>query len=258
MFERFATAIIRYFSRIGSLASLLNFFTTRHDLLLESTAHGTTKSTSAKPLFIFILGAPGVGKGTISAFLKTAVPGLTHLSYGDLTRYYNKIPGSWVSSFPRRRGTNNPLLPARDAAAMLRATIDTGVRKHGQRIWLLDGFPRTAEHVAEMVAQLPPPDCTLYLFCLPEVSMQRIAGRAATSGRPDDANAARVEERVARINAESGAMLEALEAAGMHIATVDANRDLETVKEEVLGHVQVGYFNINGLIQVRDLKIASY
>ncbi|KAI1758764.1 P-loop containing nucleoside triphosphate hydrolase protein [Hypoxylon sp. FL1150] len=187
--------------------NMSEIFTTA-DFLLRSTAHEEVQSTSVRPLFIFILGAPGVGKGTISAFLKTAVPGLTHLSYGDLTRYHDGIPGT---------------------------TIETGMRNHNQCIWLLDGFPRTGEHVAEWVAQLPPADCTLYLFCPPEVSMERVAGRAATSGRLDDANADRVRERVTRINAESGAMLDALEAAGMRVARVNTNRDLGTVKEEVLG-----------------------
>ncbi|KAI4866301.1 P-loop containing nucleoside triphosphate hydrolase protein [Hypoxylon rubiginosum] len=244
---------MRYFSIGNSLASLLSFVTTRQgdesrldlgrwarNLELESPSHETGLPISARPLFIFILGAPGVGKGTISAFLKTAVPGLTHLSYGDLTRYHDRIPGSWVSSFPRREGTNNPLLPADDAVTMLRGTIETAARQHGQLMWLVDGFPRRKQHVAAWAAQLPRAACTLYLFCPPEVSLARVHGRAATSGRPDDADEGRVLERVTRINAESVAMLEALEAAGMRVARVDASRDLETVKEEVLGHVQVG------------------
>ncbi|KAI1779410.1 P-loop containing nucleoside triphosphate hydrolase protein [Hypoxylon cercidicola] len=254
MFTRFATAIMRYFSSINSFGSLLSFVTTRQEsqsrlnlgqsigarsLRLQSTAHETVpQPISERPLFIFILGAPGVGKGTISAFLKEAVPGLTHLSYGDLTRYHDRIPGSWVSSFPRREGTNNPLLPARDAVTLLRGPIETGVRQHGQLMWLLDGFPRREQHVTEWLAQLPRADCTLYLFCPPELSVNRVLGRASTSGRPDDANVERVLERVTRINAESGAMLDALETAGMRVARVDASRDLETVKGEVLGHIQ--------------------
>ncbi|XXH05849.1 protein that induces appearance of [PIN+] prion when overproduced [Hypoxylon texense] len=260
MFQRFTIAIMRFFSTGSSLASLLSFVSTRQGsgsllglgrwariLGLQSAgADETAQPVSTRPLFIFILGAPGVGKGTISTFLKTAIPGLTHLSYGDLTRYQDQIPGSWISSFPRREGTNGPLLPARDAVTMLRATIEKGARRHGQLVWLVDGFPRREEHVAEWVAQLRPAACTLHLTCPPEVSLRRVLGRAATSGRPDDADAEKVVKRLTRSNAESAAMLDALEAAGMRIARVDASRDVDTVKGEVWGYVQVG--------GVRDLE----
>ncbi|KAI0379169.1 hypothetical protein F5Y04DRAFT_260603 [Hypomontagnella monticulosa] len=160
---------------------------------------------------------------------------LTHLSYGDLTRYYDRIPGSLVSSFPRREGTNSPLLPAPVAVRLIRDTIDMGAKQHGQMMWLVDGFPRREEHVAGWLAEMPQADCAIYLFCSPEISVKRISDRSATSGRPDDGDPVKVRKRVERSNADSGPMLDALEQSGIHVNRVDTERDVETVKGEVFG-----------------------
>ncbi|OTB10971.1 hypothetical protein K445DRAFT_322463 [Daldinia sp. EC12] len=46
---------------------------------------------SKEPTIIFILGAPGTGKGTLSTFLNSRFSRLTHLSYGDLIRRQDGI-----------------------------------------------------------------------------------------------------------------------------------------------------------------------
>ncbi|KAI1100992.1 P-loop containing nucleoside triphosphate hydrolase protein [Jackrogersella minutella] len=206
----------------------------------------TPTRPALQPLIIFLLGAPGVGKGTISGFLNTSFNGLTHLSYGDLLRYEDRIPGSWISSFPRREGATNPLLPARDAVKLLRNTIETGALKHGQMTWLIDGFPREEDHVAEWLKQMPRADLVLYLFCPPDVSFERIMGRAEKSGRPEDADPQKVRTRLQRNIAKCEPMLDALERPGMQITRIDANRDLETVKKEVYDHVQEAMVNWAG------------
>ncbi|KAI1392252.1 P-loop containing nucleoside triphosphate hydrolase protein [Hypoxylon trugodes] len=215
----------------------LNFRTILASPLFSQLGEKGT-GTSLQPLIIFIIGVPGVGKGTHSEFIKAAFPGLTHLSFGGLIRYQDKIPGSWVSSFPRRETTDRPLLPARDAVKLVRDTIETGVKQYGQMVWLIDGFPRDEQHVAEWMAQMPRPDCALYLFCSPEVSCERLLGRAGTSGRPEDKDPKSIQERVQRNNAESGPMLDALEQSGVPIIRVDTDRDLNIVKEEVVDHIR--------------------
>ncbi|KAI1408208.1 P-loop containing nucleoside triphosphate hydrolase protein [Hypoxylon sp. FL1857] len=199
---------------------------------------GASASRLLQPLIIFILGVPGVGKGTLSEFLNVSFPGLTHLSYGDLVRYQDRIPGSWVSSLPRRQGTSSPLLPTHDAVKLLRKTIETGVLWYGQMTWLVDGFPRREDHVIEWLKQMPQADRALYLFCPPDVSFNRIIGRASSSGRPDDVNPEIVRERVNRSYLESEPMLDALIKSGIRVVRVDANKDLDTVKREVFGYVQ--------------------
>ena len=194
---------------------------------------------------VFLLGPPGAGKGTQSAFLRAAVPGLTHLSYGDLVRYQDGIPGSWVSSLPRRgEGSSSPVVPADAAGRLLGETIMAGAASHGQRLWLVDGFPRTAPHVAAWTAAgMPPARLALRLVCPPETLIRRVLSRASeAAGRPDDANPALVRERVERNEREADALVSALVDAGVPVVEVNAGRDVEGVKREVLAHFQVGVF----------------
>ncbi|KAI2637587.1 P-loop containing nucleoside triphosphate hydrolase protein [Hypomontagnella submonticulosa] len=242
--QAFIMDIICYLSRIipgAGLTSPLSGWGNRSrepDQISPTKSHEASTRLPIQPFITFLLGAPGVGKDTLSRSLKTMLPGLTHLSYGDLTRYYDSIPGSWVSSFPRREGSSNPLLPAPAAVKLLRETIDTGAQQYGQMTWVVDGFPRREEHVAGWLAEMAQADCAIYLFCPPEVSIRRVSSRAAYSGRPDDGDPAKVRKRVERINAECGPMLEALEKSGMQVIRVNADRDVETVKEEVIGYVR--------------------
>ncbi|KAI0849875.1 P-loop containing nucleoside triphosphate hydrolase protein [Daldinia vernicosa] len=253
MYKAFVTAIRRLVSRI-SLGSILSFplvgwssrrgvISYRPPSVVREASAGLYRSRpSTQPLIIFVLGAPGTGKGTVSKFLNATFPSLTHLSYGELVRYEDKIPGSWVSSFPRREGTGSPNIPAHSAVTLLRNTIEDGVVRNGQLAWLVDGFPRQERHVTEWMAQMPRARCVLYLTCPPEVSLARILGRASTSGRPDD-NEERARERIARNIAQSEAMLVALEESGMQVTRVDANRDFEIVREEVLQEVRVSLWH---------------
>ncbi len=251
---------------------------------------GEKENAAPEPLIIFLLGPPGAGKGTQSALLKAAFPGLiTHLSYGDLVRYQDRIPGSWVSSFPRRGGgsnngnsssggsggsgggsastsSNSPLVSADAAVHLLRDVIERGLGRYGQRVWLVDGFPRSAEHVAAWVAAAAAAAaesrvplrarCAIHLSCPPEMLVQRVLerGRATQNKngsdhspsssspspiRPEDADPRLVWERVERNSRESGALLRALEDADVRTFRVNADRDVEAVAQEIYMHVRV-------------------
>ncbi|KAI1196250.1 P-loop containing nucleoside triphosphate hydrolase protein [Nemania serpens] len=185
-----------------------------------------------EPLIIFILGPPGAGKGTQSTLLKATFPNLTHLSYGDLLRQEDRIPGSWVSALPRLNGSTNPIVPAVDAAQLLRRTIDVGVRR-GQLTWLVDGFPRSEAHVEAWVAQMPAAQRALYLSCPQDTLVQRVLGRAATSGRPDDGVTDLVSERIGRSFREREALLSALAKHGMRATEIDATQSVADVERRV-------------------------
>ncbi|KAI3326551.1 P-loop containing nucleoside triphosphate hydrolase protein [Xylariaceae sp. AK1471] len=170
-----------------------------------------------QPLIIFILGPPGAGEGTQSIFLKTAFPSLAHLSYGDLMRYEDRIPGSWVSTLPRRSGSANPIVPADAAVQLMRRTIDAGVQR-GQLTWLLDGFPRNEAHVKAWAAQMPVAQCTLYLSCPRDILIQLLS---------------LVQERVGRNINEREALLSALAKYGMCAVEIDATQNAEDIRHNV-------------------------
>ncbi|KAI2634606.1 P-loop containing nucleoside triphosphate hydrolase protein [Xylaria nigripes] len=200
------------------------------------------------PTIIFILGPPGAGKETQSKRLRRDFPGLTHLSYGDLLRYHASIPGSWVSTFPRRGGglDGDPVLPAHKAVELLREPIQAGMA-HEQNIWLVDGFPRTKEQMdAWADAQMPKAKCTLYLECEASVLVDRILSRAATSGRPDDADLEKVSERVHRNAVANQAMLKGCEEYDVPVVRIDTNRELDVVYNDIRTHFVVSYRKRHG------------
>ncbi|KAI5917269.1 P-loop containing nucleoside triphosphate hydrolase protein [Camillea tinctor] len=196
---------------------------------------------ASSPLIVFILGPPGAGKGTQSAALCDKFSGLTHLSYGDLLRYHESIPGDWVTTFPKRHGREgNRMLPADEAVDLLRQTIGKG--KKGQDTWLVDGFPRNEKHVIAWLKVYPPAQCVFYLNCDRDVLLKRIHKRAADgSGRAEDRDDNKAKERVDRSLRESREMLDVLRAHGTRIIEIDANRGVELVENELSTHFQVSW-----------------
>ncbi|KAH9906857.1 P-loop containing nucleoside triphosphate hydrolase protein [Xylariomycetidae sp. FL2044] len=196
------------------------------------------------PVIVLILGPPGAGKGTQCQRLRAHIPGLTHLSYGELLRYEAKNPGSWVSSFPTRYGTDgHPVLPADAATTLLRERVEAGVAR-GQLVWLIDGFPRSEAHVLAWFRQMPfRPTCALFLHADPQTLVQRILGRAADSGRPDDADPGRVVDRVNRNIAECDGLLIAVSHFGVPVVRIGTTGDADDVFREILRHFNVSLFD---------------
>ncbi|KAI0595232.1 P-loop containing nucleoside triphosphate hydrolase protein [Biscogniauxia sp. FL1348] len=188
------------------------------------------------PLIVFMLGPPGAGKGTQSAALCARNSRLTHLSFGDLLRHHDRIPGDWVTSFPRRDKVGNRMLPPGYAVQLLRRTIKEGVN-WGQMTWLVDGFPRNEEHVAAWLDSMPPAQCAFYLRCDPNVLLTRVIERAAAgSGRVEDRDINKARERINRNIHENQAMLDILKANGIRVIQVDTNRSVDSVSDELEMH----------------------
>ncbi|KAK5633913.1 hypothetical protein RRF57_009627 [Xylaria bambusicola] len=235
-----ATDLYNMISRLA-----LKSFNTPKETPFETPSEQTNEENRL-PLIIFILGAPGAGKGTHSKRLRRDFQPLTHLSYGDVLRYHASIPASWVSTFPRRGGgvDGNPVLPAADEVRLLRETIESGVPRC-QNMRLIDGFPRTKAHMeAWAEAQMPQAVCALYLHCDIEVLVRRVRHRAESSGRPDDADDAKARERVEINVSESEDMLRARREAGIPIVDIDADRDPDTVYSDISRHIEVSTFAI--------------
>ncbi|KAJ0335697.1 hypothetical protein COL922a_008865, partial [Colletotrichum nupharicola] len=76
-------------------------------------------------LIIFIIGAPGAGKGTQSTFLVKRF-GLQHLSYGDLMRCLRKSGDPGVCGLKTKPNTGNPSVPDDMGAWLLWREIRNG------------------------------------------------------------------------------------------------------------------------------------
>jgi len=115
----------------------------------------------------------------------------------------------------------------------------------GQKLWLIDGFPRTKKHVEAWVkGRMPLAQCVIYLTCPEDVLIQRILSRASTSGRPDDAVPDLVKERVERNISERDAMLSALVEHDMPFVKIDGTQDVETVRRTMLDTFMVSVYYV--------------
>ena len=137
------------------------------------------------PTYILLFGAPGAGKGTQSAILK-AEYGIPHVASGDLFRHHlseNTPLGRLAKGYMDR----GELVPDDVTVDMVRTRLHEPDAVGGA---VLDGFPRTipqANELENLLAEFGGKvDVVLSLKVREATLLERVAGRALTSGRADD------------------------------------------------------------------------
>lgn len=131
---------------------------------------------------IFVLGGPGVGKGTQCAKL-VAEHDFVHLSAGDLLREERSRPGSPYSELIEHYIREGKIVPHEITISLLRDAM----RAHlGRRRFLIDGFPRSVEQGIEFEMLVCPSRMVLFFECEEEDMLKRLLGRSKDSGRSDD------------------------------------------------------------------------
>lgn len=125
---------------------------------------------------LIFIGAPGAGKGTISAVLLEKYP-FAHISTGDILRdevKRNTELGQQAAVLMKE----GKLVPDEIVAGMVRARL---AQKDCDNGFILDGFPRTikqAELLADALKDLGRPlDRVVYLKVADEVLLQRLTAR---------------------------------------------------------------------------------
>ncbi|KAI8240338.1 Uridylate kinase [Colletotrichum sp. SAR 10_99] len=107
-------------------------------------------------LIIFIIGAPGAGKGTQSTFLVKHF-GLQHLSYGDLMRGLRKSGDPEVSGLKTKPNTGNPSVPDDMGAWLLWREIRNGeLEEKGMKVFEVD-TNRSSEDVQKDLEKIMEP-----------------------------------------------------------------------------------------------------
>lgn len=140
-----------------------------------------------KPNVVFVLGAPGAGKGTMCELAESQL-GWVHLSAGELLRAEQEAAGpdaALIGEFV----SAGKLVPNEIIVTLLKKKMERVTRTTGGTNFLLDGFPRSLgnldgwREVFGRGAELPK---MLYLECPYAVLEKRILGRAKWTGRSDD------------------------------------------------------------------------
>ena len=136
---------------------------------------------------LVLFGPPGSGKGTQSEKLIEKY-GLIHLSTGDLLRKEMKA-GTPLGNEAKSLIEKGQLVPDEVVVGMISSALDANPEANG---FLFDGFPRTiaqAEALDKLLTlKKTAIHAVLFLMVNEEELINRLVGRAKTSGRLDDAD----------------------------------------------------------------------
>ena len=153
-------------------------------------------------LNLVLFGPPGSGKGTQAVHLKEKY-NLVHLSTGDIFR--SNIKGETeLGKLAKSYIDQGKLVPDEVTIKMLESEVDKVENPQG---FIFDGFPRTTAQAEALDQFLKGKGTGISLMLSLEVEenelKSRLAERAKTSGRPDDADPAVIQKRIDVYNAET-------------------------------------------------------
>ena len=137
-----------------------------------------------KPKVVFVLGAPGSGKGTQCSKISKQFDFL-HLSAGDLLRAEKNKKDSTVGQLISNYIKEGKIVPVEITCKLL----EDAVFESQKSKVLIDGFPRNQNNLDGWINQMSDKVdvCfVLFLECPEEVCIGRILERSKTSGRSDD------------------------------------------------------------------------
>ena len=153
-------------------------------------------------LNLVLFGPPGSGKGTQSESLVERYH-LVHLSTGDLFRFNIKNQtelGVLAKSFMDQ----GSLVPDSVTISMLKDAVNKNPQAKG---FIFDGFPRTNAQAEALDVFLTTQGTAITSMVALEVAEDelklRLAARAKTSGRVDDANPVVIQHRIDVYNKET-------------------------------------------------------
>lgn len=161
---------------------------------------------ASKTDIIFMIGGPGVGKGTQCAKIIQDF-NVEHISVGELLREEQKNPNSVFGEFIKESIANSVIVPPPLSIMLLKSRIQA-IQAKGKGV-LIDGFPRSIGQAVAFEQEISDKYSTIALDCSPEAMRERVKVRAQTSGRDDD-NANSMEKRLKTFNDSNREVLEHL------------------------------------------------
>jgi adenylate kinase len=180
---------------------------------------------------LVLLGPPGAGKGTQAARICERL-GVPAISTGDIFRA-NVAEQTELGRRAQRYMDAGEYVPDEVTNAMVRDRLAQGDAVDG---FLLDGYPRTADQVAELDGMLAHGgtrlDAVVELTADTDEVVTRLLKRAAEQGRADDTES--VIRRRLEVYAEQTAPLADLYAERGLLVQVDGIGSLDEVTERIL------------------------
>lgn len=171
---------------------------------------------------ILMFGYPGCGKGTQGVVLG-AMPNLVHLAMGDVFRGLDKQ--SEIGKEFLSYSTKGLLVPDELTVRVFRHHVDglveAGALRPEYHTLILDGIPRTTKQVVLLKDVVAVKKILHLKMDDKEALINRLSGRAAKQGRPDDADRDVILNRISVYEKETSPVLESYPAD----AILDINAD---------------------------------
>ena len=165
---------------------------------------------------IVLFGPPGAGKGTQSAFLVDHF-GFVHLSTGDIFRA-NIKGATELGKLAKSYLDQGQLVPDGVTISMLEDSVNAHPDAKG---FIFDGFPRTTAQAEALDTFLQGKGYAIsgmLALEVPEEELRtRLAKRAETSGRVDDADPQVIQKRIDVYNKETAPVAEHYRAQAKYI-----------------------------------------
>ena len=184
-----------------------------------------SKQVDHDKFFVFVLGGPGSGKGTICDRLVNE-HGFGHLSVGEVLRA-EVASGSEIGLKVERLMKEGLLVPDDLAMEIIKGSLDGNPRM------LLDGFPRTVDQAVAFESSICAASRILWLTCDESIMINRILARGQSSGRDDD-NSETAAQRIRTFNESTSKIHDYYLSKPDHVFTmIDASKSVDEVYEEV-------------------------
>lgn len=176
---------------------------------------------------IIFMGVAGAGKSVQGKMLADQM-GYPWLSSGEFLRML-------IAGDRRKEMLAGKLLSDQEMIAIMQKVL--GLIPSDEE-FVLDGFPRTVEQTDWLLAQVKAGLINISAVFQIEASREVVRSRLLERARPDDHHEA-IEERFREYEETILPILERLKAAGIQIYTIDGEKDVKEVHENIM-HV-LGY-----------------
>lgn len=186
------------------------------------------------PDVVFVLGAPGAGKGTQSKRIVEDF-GYTHLSVGDLLRAERSRDGSEVGRLIDTCIREGQIVPIKITISLIKQAMTNIMELDSSKSsFLIDGFPRNEDNVKGWNKHMEDKanvKFVLFFDCDLEICKKRCLDRSQSSGRVDD-NEESLNKRIQTYLESSKPIIDQYEKEGK-VRRVDASGSVDEIFERL-------------------------
>ncbi|KAK7043729.1 hypothetical protein VNI00_008341 [Paramarasmius palmivorus] len=225
----------------------------------HSTASASPAFDEKKVIVIFVLGGPGVGKGTqcarlVQDFNFCHLSGSSVVTFG-LSDIYTLVAGDLLRAEQNREGSEygklikdcikeGNIVPMEVTVKLLQNAMTAAINeKKGGEGWtdgrgrfLIDGFPRKMDQAEKFEEEVCKAAMVLFFTTTEEVMLERLLERGKTSGREDD-NVESIKKRFHTYKDKTMPVVEHYEKLGK-VAEIDSSPTVDEVHEKAKAVVQ--------------------